>query len=120
MEETGRRQRHPLLQQPEQLPAGLPAPQRDGQAGYPVMRNRRGASWSLESATLHLSEQDRLALVLCLSHQQTAELHTTDMLAALRVLGTDSCGTEMTADGHPVWALVPLWVAAPGTGGRTA
>ncbi|MFI0243057.1 hypothetical protein [Streptomyces sp. NPDC016845] len=141
----------------EQLLAGLPVPQRAGRAGHPVMRNRRGASWSLESATwtpgkaarhtaeqltgwgftvpaqlepvvrllaatvvadggrrisLHLSEQNGLALVLCLSHQQTAARETADMLAALRDLGTDSCGTEMTAEGRQVWALLPLQTAA--------
>ncbi|MFF9496593.1 hypothetical protein [Streptomyces flaveolus] len=58
--------------------------------------------------SLHLSEQNGLVLVLCLSHQRTAERETTDMLAALHDLGTDSCGTEMTAEGRQVWALLPL------------
>ncbi|MDH6695636.1 hypothetical protein ACIQKE_12175 [Streptomyces griseoviridis] len=32
-----------------ELLAGLPVPQRAGRVGHPVMRNRRGASWSLEA-----------------------------------------------------------------------
>ncbi|MEU6393606.1 hypothetical protein [Streptomyces sp. NPDC046939] len=67
----------------------------------------------------HLSEQNGLALVLCLSHQQTAEHETTDMLTALRNLGTDSCGTEMTDEGRQVWALLLVQAAAAPTG-RTA
>ncbi|MEV1023038.1 hypothetical protein [Streptomyces sp. NPDC050264] len=147
------------------LLAGLPVPQRAGRGGHPVMRNRRGASWSLESAvwtpgkaarhvtaqltawgftapkaleqvvrflagtviadggrrvSVHLSEQGGLALVLCLSHQQVEDGETTDVLTALRELGTDSCGIEMTAEGRQVWALLPLQATASTPAGRTA
>ncbi|MFQ3560432.1 hypothetical protein QZN11_27095 [Streptomyces gramineus] len=58
--------------------------------------------------SVHLSEQNNTALVLCLGHQQAQAGETPDVLAELRALGADSCGTEMTADGRQVWALLPL------------
>ncbi|MFJ8827671.1 hypothetical protein ACIREE_38770 [Streptomyces sp. NPDC102467] len=144
---------------------GLPVPQRAGRAGHPVMKNRRGTSWMLESAawtpakaarqvtaqladwgftapgtleavvqlltgsvvadggrrvSIHLSEQDRMALVLCLSHQQAQAPETPEVLTALRDLGTASCGTEMTAEGRQVWALVPLQAATAAQSGTRA
>ncbi|MFJ8827605.1 hypothetical protein ACIREE_38370 [Streptomyces sp. NPDC102467] len=147
------------------LLAGLPVPQRAGRAGHPVMKNRRGTSWMLESAawtpakaarqvtaqltdwgftapdalesvvqlltntvvadggrrvSVHLSDQDGMALVLCLSHQQVEARETTDILTGLRDLGTASCGTEMTAEGRQVWALLPLQATAPAPAEHTA
>ncbi|MER8061147.1 MULTISPECIES: hypothetical protein [unclassified Streptomyces] len=141
----------------------LPVPQRGGRSGRPVMRNRRGAAWTLEAApwaprkayehveaqltgwglaaprrleevvrllagtvvadggrriSVHVSEQNGLALVLCLSHRPAAADEATDVLDALRELGTDSCGTEMTDEGRQVWALLPVRGAAPGPRGR--
>ncbi|MFJ8158437.1 hypothetical protein [Streptomyces sp. NPDC094468] len=135
------------------LLAGLPVPQNATRTGFPVMKNRRGASWTLEAArwapgkasgyvstqlalwhlsppasldqvvrlltatalqdggrriSVHLSEQDSRALVLCLGHQQARTCEPADVLTELRALGADSCGTEMTADGRQVWALLPV------------
>ena len=132
---------------------GLPVPQRAGRTGHPVMKNRRGASWTVETApwapgkairhvtaqlagwgliaprsldevvqllaatvvadrgrriSVHLSEQNGMALILCLSHRRAGTVETADVLTALRDLGADSCGTEMTAEGRQVWALLPV------------
>ncbi|MFE3169258.1 hypothetical protein [Streptomyces sp. NPDC059224] len=141
----------------EDLLAGLPVPQNVSRTEFPVMKSRRGASWTLEAApwapgkasrlvsaqlsrwhltppaavdeavrflaatvvedggrriSVHLSEQDHTALVLCLGHQQTQAGEATELLTELRALAVDSCGTEMTADGRQVWALFPVHPAA--------
>ncbi|MFF9090809.1 hypothetical protein ACF1BE_31405 [Streptomyces sp. NPDC014991] len=116
------------------------------------MRNRRGASWTLDTApwaparaasnvtarladwgltaatsldqvvrlltatviadggrriSIHLSEQNGMALVLCLSHRHADTGEAADLLIGLRDLGADSCGIETTAEGRHVWALMP-------------
>ncbi|MEW2301943.1 hypothetical protein AB0958_18550 [Streptomyces sp. NPDC006655] len=142
------------------LLAGLPVPQRAlDRSGRPVMRNRRGASWTLEAApwaagkaaghvadqladwsfaapdsladvvrllvatavsdggrriSVHLSEQDGMALILCLGHQH-AESSGDDVLDRLHNLGADSCGTEMTPEGRQVWALLAVRATVPTT-----
>lgn len=62
--------------------------------------------------SVHLSEQNAMALILCLGHQPAQTGEATDVLAELRDLGADSCGTETTAEGRQVWALLPLQAAA--------
>lgn len=58
--------------------------------------------------SLHLAEQDHQALILALSHQpQPSELDG-NVLPRLHELGAVSCGTEVTAEGRQVWALLDL------------
>lgn len=132
-----------------------PVPQRAGRDGVPVMRNRRGASWSLEARpwapakaaekvaerlaewgfetprhldevvrlavstvvgdggrriSVHVSEQDGRTLVLAFSHRPATPGAPSGetVLPALRDLGADSCGTEVTGEGRRVWALLTL------------
>lgn len=148
-----------------ELIKNLPVPQRGRRTGHPVMRNRRGASWTLEAApwaprkahemvearltgwglavpdrleevvrllagtvvadggrriSVHVAEQNGLALVLCLSHQHVVAAEATDVLNALRKLGTDSCGTEMTSEGRQLWALLPVRASVPAAARHTA
>lgn len=58
--------------------------------------------------SLHLGEQDHQALILAFSHQpQPADLGDT-VLPRLHELGAVSCGTEVTAEGRQVWAVLDL------------
>lgn len=58
--------------------------------------------------SVHMSEQRGRVLVLALSHQANADTDADEreLLAELNLLGTASCGTETTADGRQVWALL--------------
>lgn len=59
--------------------------------------------------SLHLAEQSNQILLLALSHQALASRPLNeDVLTALRELGAASCGTEMTAEGRQVWAVLDL------------
>ncbi|MFJ4473207.1 hypothetical protein ACIP2X_37735 [Streptomyces sp. NPDC089424] len=58
--------------------------------------------------SLHLAEQDRQALILALSHQPTAVGASDAVLTQLQELGAVSCGTEVTAEGRQVWALLDV------------
>ncbi|WP_030569624.1 hypothetical protein [Streptomyces aureocirculatus] len=145
----------PPRSEASELLAGLPVPQRNhGRRGTPVMRNRHGSAWTLESApwvpkkaaahvaerltawgfmapkpltdvvvlltqtvvgdggrriSVHLSEQDDIALILAISHQApAAHDKPADVLPALQSLGAASCGTEAGTEGRQVWALLHL------------
>ncbi|MFF3313613.1 hypothetical protein [Streptomyces sp. NPDC002952] len=60
--------------------------------------------------SLHLAEQNNQILLLALSHQTDPALRplSDDVLTTLRELGAASCGTEATAEGRQVWALLDL------------
>jgi hypothetical protein len=62
--------------------------------------------------SVHLSEQHGQVLVLALSHQAAVEDEGGELLTAVHDLGAASCGTETTAEGRHVWALLDL-VATP-------
>ncbi|MER5950206.1 hypothetical protein ABT127_29555 [Streptomyces sp. NPDC001904] len=148
----------PPRSEAEALLAGLPVPQRAHRRhGLPVMKNRQGASWTLETGawipkkaaghvtdrlatwglrapdtlgdvvqmlvstvqgdggrriSVHLSEQDGRALILALSHQAPTTPLADEALVSLRGLGAASCGTETTAEGRQIWALLDLPPAA--------
>lgn len=58
--------------------------------------------------SLHLAEQDRQVLVLAFSHQAAPDNLDDTVLPRLHELGAVSCGTEVTADGRQVWAVLDL------------
>jgi hypothetical protein len=58
--------------------------------------------------SVHLSEQHGQVLVLALSHQAAGEDKDHELLTAVHDLGAASCGTETTAEGRRVWALLDL------------
>ncbi|MFD9400285.1 hypothetical protein ACFWA4_15915 [Streptomyces sp. NPDC060011] len=60
--------------------------------------------------SLHLAEQSDQILLLALSHQTASASRplNEDVLTTLRELGAASCGTEMTAEGRQVWAVLDL------------
>jgi hypothetical protein len=62
--------------------------------------------------SVHLSEQHGQVLVLALSHQAAVEDEGGELLTAVHDLGAASCGTETTAEGRHVWALLDL-IAIP-------
>ncbi|MGW0315159.1 hypothetical protein [Streptomyces flavidovirens] len=58
--------------------------------------------------SLHLAEQDGQILVPAFSHRPHPSQLEAGFLARLRDVGAVSCGTEMTAEGRPVWAVLGL------------
>ncbi|MDG4859046.1 hypothetical protein P8605_12925 [Streptomyces sp. T-3] len=58
--------------------------------------------------SLHLAEENRQALILVLSHQPEPPDLADTVLPRLHALGAVSCGTEVTAEGRQVWALLDL------------
>lgn len=61
--------------------------------------------------SLHLAEQSNQIILLALSHQTgsaSSRPLNEDVLTTLRELGAASCGTEMTAEGRQVWAVLDL------------
>nr|WSZ97719.1 hypothetical protein OH820_20480 [Streptomyces sp. NBC_00857] len=58
--------------------------------------------------SLHLSDQNRQALVVVLSHQPGLAVTEEAVLPRIAALGATSCGADTAEDGRRLWAVLDL------------